>query len=563
MAEGFGNNLRKIRKLGGGSYGVVYEAMTGNLRENHIIPGVLTPIKSESVAVKRNFVPTTAEGSISCLREMDILNLVANHPYCIEAKYISFGAPFESGILSPDITNHVSDKIYFVLEKGKMDGDHFIHPPKHSPQPKMPDRKLFAVQLLLAIEFLHSRGIYHRDLKPSNIICFFNETGEFKSAKIIDFGLAQFYSKQPISVPGFVTIWYRAPEISLCKEYDTKVDAWSAGCILFELFSLGSVRFMRPEKDEHLINHCIQNLPFSAEDYMLAKAKYTTGITKSYDRYQKNLPTLTKLLNYGNAQILSFNASQVGGKLNPGTYDEFLKVLEGLLMVNPKKRWSVTEALNAPFFNGWRTLINKTRTFAGINHEGQWILKPIPVFDYKKSEVRQRGMKWFQFIYSCRKESPISNWYNHRMLFHAIEMFDRFCLLTNQENNNIEEGTIALWINAFCFISSKYFRILVPDVAINYFNIGFSSDVWSQVKKEIHDFEEIVIRDIFCFKIYQQTIYETATEFLTENSIIYLIKLVTREYIHPKTPLDTIWSVYYDDIKRVNQITMNMLTQNK
>jgi len=32
-----------------------------------------------------------------------------------------------------------------------------------------------------------------------------------------------------------VTRWYRAPEILLKQNYDTKVDLWATGCIMAEL----------------------------------------------------------------------------------------------------------------------------------------------------------------------------------------------------------------------------------------------------------------------------------------------------------------------------------------
>lgn len=57
--------------------------------------------------------------------------------------------------------------------------------------------------------------------------------------KICDFGLARFFMKEDGSIPysdNKITMCYRPPEILLgyCN-YDSKIDIWSAGCILLNL----------------------------------------------------------------------------------------------------------------------------------------------------------------------------------------------------------------------------------------------------------------------------------------------------------------------------------------
>lgn len=70
----------------------------------------------------------------------------------------------------------------------------------------------------------------HRDLKPGNILI--NENCDLK---ICDFGLARLQEPQ---MTGYVsTRYYRAPEIMLSwQRYGHKVDLWSVGCIVAEMF---------------------------------------------------------------------------------------------------------------------------------------------------------------------------------------------------------------------------------------------------------------------------------------------------------------------------------------
>ncbi|NP_001315733.1 CBL-interacting serine/threonine-protein kinase 6 [Malus sylvestris] len=96
--------------------------------------------------------------------------------------------------------------------------------------------RVYFQQLISAIDFCHSRGVYHRDLKPENLLL--DEDGNLK---VTDFGLSAF--TEHLKQDGLLhttcgTPAYVAPEVIGKKGYDgAKADLWSCGVILYVLLA--------------------------------------------------------------------------------------------------------------------------------------------------------------------------------------------------------------------------------------------------------------------------------------------------------------------------------------
>ncbi|CAN0901730.1 CBL-interacting serine/threonine-protein kinase 11 [Linum grandiflorum] len=132
-------------------------------------------------------------------------------------------------------------KIYFIMEFVK-GGELFAKISKGRFSDDLA-RKYFR-QLISAVGYCHSRGVFHRDLKPENLLL--DESGNLK---VSDFGLSAVNNQ--IRADGLLhtlcgTPAYVAPEILGKKGYDgAKVDVWSCGVILFVL-TAGYLPFSDP-----------------------------------------------------------------------------------------------------------------------------------------------------------------------------------------------------------------------------------------------------------------------------------------------------------------------------
>ncbi|CAB3371043.1 Hypothetical predicted protein [Cloeon dipterum] len=92
--------------------------------------------------------------------------------------------------------------------------------------------KLYMYQLFRSLAYIHSLGICHRDIKPQNLLLD-PETGVLK---LCDFGSAKHLVKAEPNVSYICSRYYRAPELIFgAIDYTTKIDVWSAGCVLAEL----------------------------------------------------------------------------------------------------------------------------------------------------------------------------------------------------------------------------------------------------------------------------------------------------------------------------------------
>lgn len=99
------------------------------------------------------------------------------------------------------------------------------------------------IDLCKALEYCQKLNIIHRDIKPENI--FVSRFGEFKLG---DFGIARELERTMSTLSKKGTYSYMAPEMYKGEKYDSRVDIYSLGIMLYKLRNKNRLPFISLEK---------------------------------------------------------------------------------------------------------------------------------------------------------------------------------------------------------------------------------------------------------------------------------------------------------------------------
>ncbi|KAK2743102.1 regulator of ime2 [Onygenales sp. PD_40] len=189
--------------VGNGSFGVVFQTK--------ILPS------GEDAAIKRVLQDKRFKN-----RELQIMRIV-RHPNIVKLKafYYSNGERKDEVYLNL-VLEYVPETIYRASR-------YFSKLRTSMP---MLEIKLYTYQLFRSLAYIHSQGICHRDIKPQNLLLN-PATGVLK---LCDFGSAKILVENEPNVSYICSRYYRAPELIFgATNYTTKIDVWSAGCVMAEL----------------------------------------------------------------------------------------------------------------------------------------------------------------------------------------------------------------------------------------------------------------------------------------------------------------------------------------
>lgn len=190
----------------------------------------------------------------------------------------------------------VTDSHFYIVQPLAMGGDMFERIREHGAYDEKDARKI-AITLLKTVQRLHKAGIVHRDLKPDNLLLTVDNPNS-TNIVVADFGFADYLpSNNKTLTRRCGTPDWISPEILTKIPYRESVDVWSLGCIIFSM--LGGYP------------------PFYAKDQATKFQKIRDGEFKFHP------------------------------KRWAGVSEEAKDLVKGMLMVNPKDRWSIDDALQS------------------------------------------------------------------------------------------------------------------------------------------------------------------------------------------------------------------------
>ncbi|CAM8942498.1 hypothetical protein QQ045_013486 [Rhodiola kirilowii] len=246
------------RMLGHGTFAKVYHAR--NLKNGKSV--------AMKVVAKEKVIQVGMMEQVK--REISVMKMV-KHPNIVELHEVMAS----------------KSKIYFAMELVR-GGELFSKIAKGRLREDV--ARVYFQQLISAVDFCHSRGVYHRDLKPENLLL--DEDGNLK---VTDFGLSAF--TEHLKQDGLLhttcgTPAYVAPEVLAKKGYDgANADLWSCGVILYVLLA----GFL-PFQDDNLVSmyRKIYKGDFKCPPWFSSEARRL--ITKLLDTNPSTRITSTKIM---------------------------------------------------------------------------------------------------------------------------------------------------------------------------------------------------------------------------------------------------------------------------
>lgn len=451
-------SLQFVETLEGGAYGSLYSIKSNGTRQ----------------IIKRNDLRSNTDFSVFLI-ELDILNKFIDNPFIVQLEDVHFDSPLTEIKNKPN-----SDNLYLRLEAAIYDGHDLIYSGSRSgARSSYNYMKQSMIDLLLGVYSLHINDILHLDLKPSNLL-WFRQEDEFsaRKLKICDFGLSYYETMQEEKHTSVVmTSTYRPPEIMIGMRYDYKADMWSVGCILYEMIKRSS---FISYKDQINIEDILTRIKY--DDYNI------------YDRDFSNTEisdmTIEQLLNLSTEEITKFNKSD-------GTYDQFIELLTGLLSFNPEKRLSVVDALESDFFNNYRDYIDYYMDKIKMPISDQFNR----IVTIKGTDPRRlTGIDIFVHFYNKRC-------YHSRVLFHAVDIFDRYLeYLDDNPQLIVDDTEIELRSISCLYLSAKLF---MNESAGRIFDILAKHMRTNEIYSSLAEFERVLVSEILKYELYRPTIYET------------------------------------------------------
>lgn len=200
MSEDLKQDYVVLEEIGRGRFGTVFRCSSADSGDYYAVKSI------DKVAVTAGGDSLDAQ---CLLTEPKILQLLSPHPHIVNLH----------GLYEDDTHLHMVLDLCYESD---------LH------RRVMPEPEAASVmyQLMQAVAHCHRIGVAHRDIKPDNIL--FDEDNRLKLA---DLGSAEVFQEGELMSGVVGTPHYVAPEVLAGRDYNEKVDVWSAGVVLYEMLA--------------------------------------------------------------------------------------------------------------------------------------------------------------------------------------------------------------------------------------------------------------------------------------------------------------------------------------
>ncbi|GAA6023218.1 hypothetical protein JCM10207_004485 [Rhodosporidiobolus poonsookiae] len=141
-----------------------------------------------------------------------------------------------------------NESCFFFCLDYKAGGEMFQHLQRDGGRFEEAKVRFYVAEIVLALKFLHEKGIVYRDLKPEN--CLLDGGGH---VVLCDFGLSKILENEPDQMTRTLcgTTSFLAPEVLLDTGYSYSADWWSLAVLLFEMMFGFSPFYAENRLDEY------------------------------------------------------------------------------------------------------------------------------------------------------------------------------------------------------------------------------------------------------------------------------------------------------------------------
>lgn len=176
---------------------------------------------------------------------------------------------------------------------------------------------------------MHENGFIHRDIKPENILL----RSRDRLLKIGDFGTTCHATDGHPYTEYVATRWYRSPECLLTRGwYNSKMDIWATGCVLYEIATGHPLFDGRDENDQ-----------MEKVDRVLGSPDQR--LTNKFKKHKSDVFVARYEINKQNERTSGIGLHSVYQPYRPA-----YELIKDMIVYDPSKRYSADRLLRKSYF---------------------------------------------------------------------------------------------------------------------------------------------------------------------------------------------------------------------